>query len=109
MSVGGEIRLDLHEQPGQEGTGKTLLMTVEDSGPGIQDELLDRVFEAGFSAQSKAPGCAGWPTPHRGLGLSISRSIIEKAGGRIFATNRAPVKPPHAGACIAIELPVRTR
>jgi K+-sensing histidine kinase KdpD len=47
---------------------------------------------------------AGWVATHRGLGLSITRSIIEAAGGRIQAANRDP-----AGARLEIELPVRTR
>jgi C4-dicarboxylate-specific signal transduction histidine kinase len=40
----------------------------------------------------------------RGLGLHISRSIVEAARGRIFAANR-----PCGGARFEIELPVRTR
>ena len=43
-----------------------------------------------------------WPLAHRGLGLSITRSIVEGAGGMIHAANRDPV-----GACFQIELPVQ--
>jgi signal transduction histidine kinase len=44
----------------------------------------------------------GWPAVHRGLGLSISRSLVEASGGRVTASNREP-----RGARIEIELPVR--
>ena len=47
---------------------------------------------------------AEWPLRHRGLGLSITRSVVEAAGGLIHAANRDPV-----GACFQIELPVRSR
>lgn len=76
-----------------------VLLTVEDDGPGIPEEFLGRVFEAGFSAQH-----AGRPWPggaHHGLGLSIVRTLAEAAGG----TARA-VRPPARGARVEIELPL---
>lgn len=109
MSAGGKIRLNLMEQPTAEGASRSLSITIEDSGPGFPAESLDRVFEAGFSTQSNLPGDESWLASHRGLGLSITRSIIEKAGGRIVATNRTPANGPTAGAHLAIELPVRGR
>jgi signal transduction histidine kinase len=109
MPAGGKIRLDLEEHPAAEGACGSLSMTVEDSGPGIPSEALERVFEAGFSRRSNPSAGAGWPALHRGLGLSITRSLIEKAGGRIVATNRSPASQPPAGARIAIDLPVRER
>jgi signal transduction histidine kinase len=104
MPAGGKILLSLRERPAASGVPHSLLLTIDDSGLGIPPKTLDRVFEAGFSTQSTSPGDAGWPATHRGLGLSITRSIIEAAGGRIQAANRAP-----AGARLEIELPVRTR
>ena len=109
MSAGGKILLSLREHPATAEAIGSLFMTVEDSGPGIPLTTLDQIFEAGFSTQSNLPDDAGWPVSHRGLGLSITRSIIEKAGGRIVATNRAPASQPPAGARFAIELPVRAR
>ncbi len=101
MPVGGRIQLSLRERPGAEGTPQSLLLTIEDSGRGIPGKALERIFEAGFSTRRAAAPAEGWPAAHRGLGLSITRSIVEAAGGRIGAENRSP-----AGARFTIELPV---
>jgi two-component system, LuxR family, sensor kinase FixL len=64
---------------------------VEDSGPGIAPDMLDRIFESFVSSK-----------PHgTGLGLSISRTIVEAQGGRITAENRAT-----GGASFRVTLPV---
>ncbi|MGA2049506.1 MAG: sensor histidine kinase [Terracidiphilus sp.] len=104
MPAGGSMRLTLRERPGVEGMPKYLVLTIEDSGPGIPAESLHKVFEAGFSTHSTPSSSDSWPCARRGLGLSISRSIIEASGGRIFATNSE-----RGGARLSIELPVRTR
>jgi signal transduction histidine kinase len=104
MPAGGKILLRLRERPAETGAAKSLSLTIEDSGAGISPKALDKIFEAGFTTQSTSLSEAGWAATHRGLGLSITRSIIEAAGGRIQAANRDP-----AGARLEIELPVRTR
>jgi two-component system sensor histidine kinase ChvG len=59
-------------------------IVVDDEGPGIRDDALDRIFERFYTDR-----------PHQGfgqnsgLGLSISKQIIEAHGGRIWAENRA--------------------
>jgi signal transduction histidine kinase len=103
MPAGGKINIRLCRRPAAAGLPQSLLLTIEDTGPGIPQDTLDSIFEAGFSTRSRTSGQSGWPATHRGLGLSITRSIIEAAGGRIQATNRNP-----AGARLEIELPVRT-
>jgi signal transduction histidine kinase len=103
MSAGGRIQMSLRERA-QDGETPELLLAIEDSGPGIPARVLDKIFEAGFSTQAASSAGRGWPVAHRGLGLSISRSIIEAAGGRIEARNRQP-----SGARFEIELPVRRR
>ena len=109
----GRIALSLHEfHAGAERT-PWLVLTIEDNGPGIPVEALDKIFDSGYTTRasgasgtgasgSESPG--NWPASHRGLGLSITRSIVESAGGSIHASNRAPT-----GACFKIELPVRSR
>jgi len=50
---------------------------VRDQGPGIPDEVLSRIFEPFFTTKQ------GLSEPGMGLGLSVSRSLIEAMGGRI--------------------------
>jgi len=101
MPGGGKIQLRLAER--SNGAPGSLSLSVDDNGPGISPKSLENIFAAGFSTQAATGGEKGWPATHRGLGLSISRSIIEAAGGQIHAENRVPT-----GARFAIELPVRT-
>ncbi len=106
MPEGGRIQVGLHElAPASGAPTQSLSLTVEDNGPGIARRALEKIFDSGYSTRSNgAARQGGWPASHRGLGLSITRSIVEAAGGRIDAANRAP-----SGARFAIELPVRGR
>lgn len=69
------------------------LIEVRDNGPGIRDELHDRLFEPFFSTKSDRGGL--------GLGLSISRGIIERFGGTLEAMPREP----GIGAVFRVRLP----
>jgi C4-dicarboxylate-specific signal transduction histidine kinase len=60
--------------------GNGALISVEDSGTGVEPEDVNRIFEAFFT--TKAEGM--------GMGLSICRSIVESYGGRITVANAAP-------------------
>jgi signal transduction histidine kinase len=103
MPGGGRLQLALRERPAEPGTSPWLKLTIEDNGPGIAPEALERVFESGYTTHSQgAAANGGRPAGHRGLGLAISRSIVEAAGGRMQAANRTPT-----GARFTIELPLR--
>ena len=104
MPEGGRIQISLCEHAAEGGTAGWLALTVEDNGPGIPAEALEKVFETGYTA-SAADGRStnGWLATRRGLGLAICRSIVETAGGRICAAQRAQ----GYGAHFEIELPVR--
>ncbi|HUV69786.1 MAG TPA: ATP-binding protein [Terracidiphilus sp.] len=105
MPVGGRIHIELHDLPASEGTGDAVALTIEDNGPGIPETALEEIFTSGYTSRTQGAEARGsWPVVHRGLGLAISRSIVEAAGGRIEASNRAP-----AGARFEIDLPVRRR
>lgn len=69
-----------------------VITELEDSGPGIAPEILDRLFEA-FATHGKTHGT--------GLGLSICKKIVEDHGGRIWARNE-----PGRGAVFAFALPL---
>src|SRR6266699_2396717 len=69
-----------------------VVLNVEDTGPGIPPELLDRVFEPFFTTK----GDAG-----TGLGLAISYGLVKASGGRMYVHNLEG-----GGARLGIELPV---
>lgn len=80
-------------------------IVVEDSGPGIEPEALDRIFER-FYTDRPEQGFG----QNSGLGLSISRQIIEAHRGTIRAENRpGPLdeegRPTSLGARFVIRLP----
>jgi signal transduction histidine kinase len=103
MPEGGRIQIELCELPAAAGTAEALALTIEDNGPGIPEEALDKIFNSGYTTRIKGAQTRGsWPVIHRGLGLSITRSIVEAAGGRVVAAQGA-----HGGARFAIELPLR--
>jgi signal transduction histidine kinase len=78
---------------------RTVVLSVEDDGPGIPANLLERVFEAGFSTRREN---RPWPeASHHGLGLSIVRQLVEEAGGTIRT-----IVPSGRGARFEIELPL---
>jgi signal transduction histidine kinase len=73
------------------GPTQGLLVSVEDSGPGLDLKNLDHLFDAFYT--TKAHGL--------GMGLAISRSIVEAHGGRLWATANVPT-----GAVFRFTLPL---
>ncbi len=78
--------------------GGVLRVDVRDNGPGVrpedQDLIFDKFRQAGDSLTEKPQGS--------GLGLHISRRIIEHFGGRMWVSSR-----PGEGACFSFTLPLR--
>jgi signal transduction histidine kinase len=105
MPSGGTIQLGLRERPAAADGAEWLTLTVEDSGPGIPANAQEKIFESGYTSHRKGSSPNGcWAVSHRGLGLSITRSMVEGAGGWIRASN-----PAGAGARFELELPVSIR
>ncbi len=82
-----------------------VLIVVEDTGPGIPEQALTKVFKRFYSERPQ-----GQFGNHSGLGLAISRQIVEAHGGVIWAEN---IRPTHAdsssdplGARFVVGLPV---
>jgi signal transduction histidine kinase len=83
---GGCVHLRAH------GTRNQLAIAVEDEGPGIPPDLAPRIFQPFVSTKEDRPG---------GLGLAITRRIVEEAGGTIAVANR-----PQGGSAFTIRLRV---
>lgn len=93
---GGEIRVRARRDA--EGT---VVITVRDDGPGIPDDNLASIFERFYTERPDEQGFGD----HSGLGLSISRQIVEAHGGVIRAENGGPATDPRRGAVFIVELP----
>jgi signal transduction histidine kinase len=71
---GGGVRISALER------GDAIEIALEDEGPGVPEALRARVFEPFFSTKAQ-PG---------GLGLAITRRLVEDAGGTIEVESRTP-------------------
>jgi len=69
-----------------------VVVAVRDSGPGLSQPDLERVFEAFYTTKSSGLG----------MGLSICRSIVEANGGRLWASANVPT-----GAAFQFTVPIR--
>ena len=98
-SAGGKVRIVCRRQRSE------IEIVIDDDGPGIREDALEKIFERFYTDR-----------PHQGfgqnsgLGLSISKQIIEAHRGRIWAENRTgPVnaegEPTVAGARFVVRLP----
>jgi two-component system sensor histidine kinase ChvG len=81
--------------------GRAVLVTVEDQGPGIPEDRLTAIFDRFYTAR---PPTEKFGT-HSGLGLSISKQIVEAHRGRIWAENRLDSGGAACGARFLIRLP----
>jgi two-component system NtrC family sensor kinase len=89
MPRGGELGVRTCPEEG----GKTIRIEVSDTGSGIREDLINKVFQPFFTTKAKGTG----------LGLAISRQMIEQHDGTIAVANR-----PGGGVLFTIRLPVKT-
>ena len=89
------VRLESH--------GDQAIILVEDDGPGIAPDRLDRIFDRYYTyrpADSSGLGY-GAAAPHFGIGLWLTRQNALSLGGQISAINREP-----HGLCVTVVLPM---
>ncbi len=82
-------------------TGAMVEISVMDEGPGMPESKLEHVFDRFYSERPAGEQFG----QHSGLGLSISRQIVEALKGRIAAENRLNEKGQVVGARFVIRLP----
>ncbi|HEX5221205.1 MAG TPA: heavy metal sensor histidine kinase [Verrucomicrobiae bacterium] len=91
---GGEIRISTRWET------RTAVLTVSDNGPGITPEHLPRIFERFYRADAARTSTQG----RSGLGLAISKAIVEAHGGSIDVQSRVGI-----GSTFTVRLPLATR
>jgi signal transduction histidine kinase len=91
MSWVGDAPRELWVETARGESAEAVMITVRDSGPGFASQHLDQLFDAFYTTKSDGLG----------MGLAISRLIVESHGGRLWATGNAP-----AGATFQFTLPV---
>lgn len=90
MKPGGHFTVQTRNLPSQ----NEVLLTVKDTGPGIEEEILPRIFDAFITSKHTGTG----------LGLTITHDIIQQHHGRIMAEN-----DPEGGAVFSVWLPMDER
>jgi two-component system sensor histidine kinase FlrB len=89
MPGGGWVEISGHRTG--HGSSCAAVISVNDTGPGIDARQEARIFEPGFSTRPGSPG----------LGLAVCRKIVEQHGGSLSASNRSG-----SGASFALLLPL---
>jgi|GEM_PF-790836 len=92
MKEGGQLRVRIGKARAVADRSLSVELVVEDSGPGIAPEAMERLFDFFYTTRALEGGT--------GLGLAISRQIVEGHGGRISAENNRS-----GGARFRIHLP----
>jgi signal transduction histidine kinase len=87
--VDGTRELTIQSQRGEDGQ---VLISVSDTGVGLPPQQADKIFNAFFTTKTHGTG----------MGLRISRSIVESHGGRLWAVHNSP-----RGARFCFTLPTR--
>lgn len=96
----GRVLVRAHEDRDPNGN-HWVQLDVEDSGPGIPKNKLEDIFNRFYTERPKGEDFGR----HSGLGLSISRLIVDAHGGTIRATNRLNADGDVIGARFSVRLP----
>jgi signal transduction histidine kinase len=88
MPHGGVLKISFHTQ--MRDGGPKAVVEIADTGPGIPPENFERIFQPGFTTRVGSPG----------LGLAVSKTIMEQHGGAIRVLSRP------GGARFELEFPV---
>lgn len=92
IPAGGSLPGPTHTYPAELATADYFALSVHDTGAGIAPEIIDRIFEPFFTTKTNGSGT--------GLGLFITRRIVDQHDGRIWAENN-----PDGGATFTVLLP----
>ncbi len=95
-AVAGPGRVAADARPQTVRGRKRYSITIDDTGPGIPEEMLPNIFEAFVSNRLDSEGT--------GLGLTVADGIVQRHGGEIRASNR-----PEGGARLEVDLPAASQ
>jgi len=90
-AAGSEGRIEINTSVAT--SGSRIIATVRDTGVGIPEDTLSRIFEPFYTTKEVGKGT--------GLGLAIAYGIVQEHGGQIIASNH-----PDGGAVFTVELPI---
>jgi len=91
----GTVRVTAERHPGR------IVVTVDDDGTGIPEDNFERIFERFYTDRPETEGFGN----NSGLGLAISRQIVEAHRGTVVAENRRRKDGSVAGARFVVTLP----
>ena len=94
--AGGTVTLGLRRE------GAAIVVDVEDNGPGVPPGMEEAIFRRFYTLRPEGEAFGA----HSGLGLSISRQIVDAHGGRLTCANRLDRAGAPCGARFRLELPV---
>jgi signal transduction histidine kinase len=95
----GQITVIVERKKDNSNNNNEIVVSIKDTGTGVDQQILPKLFTK-FATKSTAEGGTG-------LGLFISKTIIEKHGGRIWAMNNATtINGDGKGATFAFSLPI---